>query len=174
MGRHKRRRLLKLDLYECILMVVVGLLMGTVFTFGMHHWNAAVGKEEAIPITAAYQRYDVHYNHSLKSARHSIQAVDLHFADHGKLTIDGSCADTALIAALDAIPPGTALEMLVHPHGDTLLSVTAGAKTILAFEDATRALSVEKWLFSGLGFFCYLCAGIGGYYIVARKYLQTF
>lgn len=174
MGRYKRRRLLKLDRVECILMVVIGLLMGTVFTFGMHHWNAAVEEEDALPVTAAYQRYDVHYSHSLKNTRRSIQAVDLHFSDHGKLTIDGSCADTALLAALDAIPHGTSLEMLVHPHGDTLLSVTAGGRTILAFADATRALSIEKWLFSGLGVFCYLCAGIGGYYIIARKYLQTF
>ena len=38
-------------------LLIAGLIMGTVFTFGMQYWNAPISQEEAICTTAVYTSY---------------------------------------------------------------------------------------------------------------------
>lgn len=171
MARDKRHKKLQLDKFECILLLIIGLLLGTVFTFGVGYWNAVIAPEDALSVTATYERYDIDYGFGRSSAaRHSINEVDLHFTDHEKLSIDGSCVTDELLAALDALRSGTSLNMLIHPNGDAILSIHANDEPILAFEDAMKHLSFERWGFFALGLFCYIGAGIGAYYLIARKY----
>lgn len=164
--RYKRRKKLQMTMFECILLLIAGLLMGTVFTVGMGYWNAAVDVEDALPITAEYRDYDVRY-----SSRRNIKDVDLLFADHEALYIDGSCVNSEILAALASLRHGTTLDMLVHPNGgDMLLSIITDGETILTFEDAMERLSFERWGFFALGVFCYIGAGVGAYYLIKRKY----
>ena len=174
--RYKRRKKTKLDRYECILLVIVGLLLGTVYTVGMSYWNADIEPQETIAVTGAYQGYDIDYRRERNGGiRKRIAEVDLQFNDHEELSIDGSCADDDLLAALDALQKGDTLDMLVHPNGgDTILSITAEGETILAFEDAMKRLSVERWGFFGLGVFCYVCAGLGAYCLLTGKYRKYY
>ena len=170
--RYKRRKKLQMTMFECILLLIVGLLMGTVFTVGMGYWNAAVDPEEAIAVTAQYDGYELHYGHGQRSAnRNKINHVDLLFTDHEQLTIVVSCITTELLDDIYSLQKGDTLDMLVHPNrGDTLLSITADGETILAFEDAMKRLTFERWGFFGIGVFCYIGAGVGAYYLIKRKY----
>ena len=174
--RYKHRKKSKLDKYECILLLVVGLLLGTVFTFGMSYWNAAVDPEEAIAVTATYQGYNIDHRTRRNSVtRKRIAEVDLKFTDHEELSIDGSCADDALLASLDALQKGDTLDMLVHPNGgDTILAITADGKTLLAFKDTMKRLSVERWGFFGLGLLCYFGAGAGAHCLITGKYRKYY
>lgn len=165
MARYKRRRWTRPDKLECILLVIAGLFVGTIFTVGMGYWNAAIEPEKAIAVTATYDGYEVHHG------RRQIKAVDLLFTDHEELAIDGCCVTSDMLDTLAAFKKGTMLNMLVHPNGgDTLLSITADGETILAFEDALKRLTIERWGFFGLGVFCYLCAAGGAYYLTTGKY----
>ena len=171
MARYKHRKKTKLDKFQCILLLIVGLLLGTVFTVGMSYWNADIDEADAIAVTAAYQGYDIDYSRRNGATRKRIAEVDLQFSDHEELFVDGSCADDDLLASLDALHKGDTLELLVHPNGfDMILSITADGKTILAFEDAMKYLTFERWGFFALGILCYLGAGVGAYYLIARKY----
>ncbi len=157
---------------ECILLIIVGLLMGTVFTVGMGYWNAAVEPEDAIAVTAVYDGYEIRYGRGKRSAnRNKINVIDLRFTDHEELAIVGSCIDNELLDDLYALRKGDRLDMLVHPNGgDKLLAITADGETILAFDDAIKSLSVERWGFFALVLFCYLGASVGAYYLIKRKY----
>lgn len=169
--RHRKRKKLQLSFLECILIIIVGTILGSVFTFGMHYWNAAVDPEAAIPVRAAYTGYDVDHSISTTGAsRRSIAQVFLHFADHDRLTIDGSCVNQALLDRLDSLSEGTVLDMLLHPAGSSVLFIEAQGKTILAFEDSLRSLSFEKWGFFALGLIAYVWVGIAAYYLITRKY----
>ena len=169
--RYKRRKKLQLSFIECILIIIVGTVLGTVFTFGMQYWNAAVSPDEALSLCAAYTGYDVDYSMSSTGAsRRSIAQVFLHFADHDRLTIDGSCVNQVLLDRLDSLFEGTVLDMRIHPSGSSVLSIEAQGKTILAFEDSQRHLSFEKWGFFALGMIVYVWVGIAGYYLITRKY----
>ena len=170
--RYKRRKKLQLTMFECILLIIAGLLMGTVFTFGMSYWNADIEPQEAIAVTGTYEGYDIDYSRGRNGVtRKRIAEVDLQFTDRKELSIDGSCADDDLLASLDALPKGITLDTLVHPNGwETILSISVEGKSILAFEDATKHLTFERWGFFGLGLFCYFGAGVGAYYLIKRKY----
>lgn len=173
--RHTPRRKTKLDKFQCILMLVFGLTIGTIFTIGMSYWNAGIIQEEAIAVTAEYQGYEVFHPHSRTgAARRDISTVDLHFSNHETLSIDGSCAATDLLSSLDGIRHGTVLELLIHPNSDTILAIHAGGRALLSFEDAINRLSFERWGFFAIGILCYLCAGIGAYYLITRKYRKYY
>ena len=169
--RYRQRRKLQLSFIECVMIIIVCGILGTVFTFGMQHWNAAVDPENAQTVRAAYTGYEVDYSNGRTGAsRRSIAQVFLHFADHDRLTIDGSCVNQALLDRLDGLSEGAVLDMRIHPSGSSVLSIDAQGKTLLAFEDAQRHLSFEKWGFFALGMIAYVWVGIAGYTLIARKY----
>ena len=173
--RYKHRKKTKLDRYECILLIIVGLLIGTVFTVGMGYWNATVEPADAIAVTATYQGYDIDHRTRRNFTRKRIAEVDLQFTDHEELSIDGSCAGNDLLASLDALQKGDILDMLVHPNGeDTILSISSDGETILAYENVIKNLSVERWGFFGLGLVCYFCAGLGAYCLITGKYRKYY
>ena len=144
--RYKRRKRLQMTMFECILLIIVGLLMGTVFTVGMGYWNAAVDPEDAIAVTAVYDGYEIRYGRGKRSAnRNKINVIDLRFTDHEELTIVGSCIDNELLDDLYALQKGDILDMLVHSNsGDTILSISSDGETILAYENVIKNLSVER------------------------------
>lgn len=171
--RYRRRKKLQLDFVQCILMVVLGLLMGTVFSVGMSCWNQAIAREDALAITATYEGYKFDYGNSIRWGRTSgknLREIDLFFTDIGELSIDSSCSSAALRAALDTLQTGDELSLLVHPNGHAIVGITAGAETILDFDHAIKRLSGERWGFFCLGLVCYGFAGVGAYYILRRKY----
>ena len=175
MARYKRRRKTCLDKAECILLVIVGLLLGTVFTVGMGYWNAAVAPEEALSVTAEYAGYEIEYGSRRRGmGGNRMGEVDLLFADHEPLTIDGSCVGNELLDALAAVNRGATLDLLVHPHSDSVLSITIGGQTLLAFDDAMNRLSVERMGFLALGICNYIAAGLGAYYLITGTYRKYY
>ena len=38
-------------------LLIAGLFLGTVFTFGMQYWNAPVARDDAIPATVVFSSY---------------------------------------------------------------------------------------------------------------------
>lgn len=172
MAKYKRRKKLQLDKFQCILLLILGLLLGTAFTFGIGYWNATIDQKDATTITAEYAGYEIKYGFRRRGmGGNRINEVDMLFADHEPLTIDGSCVTDELLSSFNTIKRGDTLQLLVHPNGgDIILSITAGNKTLLSFEDAMKSLSFERWGFFCLGLFCYIWAGIGTYYLIAKKY----
>ena len=45
----------KMTLEQAILFLIVGLILGTVFTFGQQYWKAPIQRDEAISVQAEYQ-----------------------------------------------------------------------------------------------------------------------
>ena len=174
--RYRHRRKTRLDKVECILLLIIGLLMGTVFVFGMGYWNAAIEPAEAISVTAQYEGYEPHYRRVKGSAlRKKVNVVDLLFTDHDRLTLDSSCINQDLTAEINKLSPGTTLELLVHPNGgETILSITSGGRILLSFDEAMEYLSVERRGFLLLGLFCYILAGISACKLITGSYRKYY
>ncbi len=47
--------------FGAIILIVVGLIMGTVFIFGMYYWEGSVPKSETIFVKATYASYTEEY-----------------------------------------------------------------------------------------------------------------
>ncbi len=156
---------------EAAALVVLGLLMGTVFTFGMNYWNRPVAREEARRVEATYAAHREASSASRGRVKvgggsaiinsGAVRPIQLELTDHEPLTIDGSCVTEALTAQLRTLTPGETLVCAVHPDTDTVLEILAGDTCLLAFDDAAARLASEKTGFFYLGLFMYAGALYG-------------
>ena len=148
---------------EAWLVLIIGLIMGTVFTFGTQYWNAPITPDEAEQVTATFSSY----KETKRKSR--IQEIILRFDDHEQLSIDRTSIDSDLRDAIREIEAGTTIEMLVHPNSNTILEMTIGNTKLLAFHESMQKLSSEIVPFMYLGIFCYLSALIGAGYLIFGK-----
>lgn len=87
--------------------------------------------------------------------KHNIFEVDIQFANLEEQTLDGSCVSDALMERLEAVPEGTRMDLLVHPHCGYIIELKAGDQTMLEFADASNRLWREAIGFLILGIFLY-------------------
>lgn len=148
---------------EAWILLIAGLLMGTVFTFGVQHWNGPVTREEAVAVTAVYASYGEQKN------RGHVKEIILRFDDHDQLHIDGSCISEDLRHRIRALTPGTELSLLVHPNSSTILELKAGNAVLLDFTRASERLSGEAKGFLGMGLVLYALAACGLVHLLIGK-----
>lgn len=81
--------------------------------------------------------------------------VDILFANLEEQTLDGSCVSDAFMEHLEAVPEGTMMELLVHPHCGYIVEMKTEDQIILDFADASNRLWREAIGFLVLGVFLY-------------------
>lgn len=149
---------------EAWFLLIIGLFMGTIFTFGMQFWNSSIDEEDAIMDTAIFASYDVRHGKS-----GSTKEIIVRFEDREHLYIDGVCVTDALINQLKAVKHGDELMLTIHPNSNTILELQYGNKLLLEFDQTTKKLMNEATGFTGLGILCYLAAIAGLLRILKRK-----
>ena len=148
---------------EAWFLLIAGLFMGTVFTFGMQYWNAPVTQEDAIHATVVYSSYT-------ESRRDGhVKEIIVRFEDHDQLYIDGSCINEQVRDGLETIAPGMKVDLMIHPNSNTILDFRMGNSVVLEFEDTSAKLTNEAKGFAGLGVFLYILAAYGLYNLAFRK-----
>ena len=161
------RRLKKLpSLGQAILLLVAGLLMGTVFTVLMDYTQGPVTMEEARPVSAVME--DVRGSYGRRSRRNSLREILIRFEDNDQLGIDHPVANKAMLDKLLSVAPGTTFDMLVHPNSSTILALTIGGEEIVGFDDAVAKLSGENKVFFWMGICLYAAAAFGAYVVILR------
>lgn len=131
-------------------LVVAGILLGTVFSFGMHYWESSVSKEDALFVEATFS-----------SCERINREIKISFQDREPLFIDGTCCSQSVQDKLGMLKPGAILQLYVHPHSSTLLEIKSDNNSILLFEESIEKLSSEVSTFLLLGIFMYACAVYG-------------
>ena len=159
----------KMTRREAILLVVIGLIMGTVFTFGTKYWNAPITQNEAHQVNATFSSYKE------AKRRGRVQEIIMRFNDHEQLYIDGVCIDDELRDVVSKIEDGTLIKMMVHPNSNVILEMEVETIKILGFQDSINKLSAEAAAFMYLGIFCYVSAVIGMIHLIRlkNKYMKT-
>lgn len=145
------------------LLVLVGLLMGTVFTVGEQYRNKPLSREEALSVTAVYD------SSAERLRRGHVQEIIVRFADREQLYIDGGCVTEELRMQLRSLPAGTKVTLLVHPNSDTILDWRMEDKVLLQFQDTTTSLGQDRMVSAALGVGCYLMVPLGLYELLRRK-----
>ena len=105
---------------EKIVESIFGLILGTIFIFGMGHWNAPVTRAEARNITATFSSFQE------SRKRGEVREIILRFDDHEQMYIDGQCIDEALCAEIEALEHHTVVRLLAHPNSNIVLEMTVG------------------------------------------------
>ena len=148
---------------EAWFLLIAGLFLGTVFTFGMQYWNAPVARGDAIHATVVFSSYT-------ESRRDGhVKEIIVRFEDHEQLYIDGSCINEQVRNGLDTIAPGMKVDLLIHPNSNTILDFRMGNSVVLEFENTSEKLASEATGFGGLGLFLYILAAYGLFNLVFQK-----
>ena len=154
----KRRKKQGTSLGTAVMLLVVGLILGSIFVFGSQYWGEPIQREDAIEISATYEAYEINPG---KIRKHHIKQIEISLADHSSVYIDGACVSEDVKDGIKELPEGAKLDMLVHPNSDTVWELKHGDKTILSFEESQKDIKNENVGFIILGIFMYFCAVIG-------------
>ena len=136
-----------------IFVLVGGLFMGSIFTFGMQHQNASVKVEDAIHTKEIFASYKICYDDG-----DNPDEVMMYFKDGDCFYIDEFGIDEQLLGYLEEIKPGTEMELIVHPNSNYILDMKVGGICLLEFEDSMKEVAKERKGFFALGIFTYTCA----------------
>ena len=138
-----------------IFLIVAGLILGTVFIFGMQFWGESIDREEAIQESGVFESYQIHYG------RHRISEIKIILNDHRSFYIDGACVTDELQNQIEALPKGAKVDMLIHPNSDTIWELKRDDHSILSFERSQEQIKGENIGFAALGLFMYFCVVLG-------------
>ena len=158
----------EMTLGQAILFLIVGAILGTVFTFGQHYWKAPIEREEAITVESEYSY------HTQRLVRPDSHAVSIHCSNGEIYSIDAHCVTHDILDYLDALEKGTTLNMLIHPNSDTILLLDVNGQSILDFDEVIDDLNSANVGFLCLGIFMYalaVCGAVRLIVIAVRKYI---
>ncbi|MBQ8756790.1 MAG: hypothetical protein IJZ48_00895 [Oscillospiraceae bacterium] len=163
MKEESKMRKVPISLGKAIALLVVSILLGSVFTFGMQHWNAEVTQESCTLVETQFVSYQE--IHQPKRPLH-IKEIVIYCANGEQYNIDGVSINTQLKDALSALSEQENISLLIHPNSNTIVEFSTENGNILDFNKTTRKLGRESTGFLFLGFFLYFCALVGLYYVV--------
>lgn len=143
--------------------IITGLIVGTVFTFGMQYWNSPITKDEAIYTEAVFSSYEEVYKNG------SINELIIHFENYDDLSIHNTCCSQQVIDGIRSLKRGEKLKIYYHPKSGNIMELLGNGKAILQFEDASKRLSRDRQAFTTLGIFMYAGAVFGVVILIKER-----
>lgn len=145
-----------------IFLLIAGLLLGSVFTFGMQYWNSEVLREECTLIETRFVSYEEIHQHKRPM---EIKEIAVDCDNDERYFIDGVSIDADLRTALSELSEQQKISLLIHPNSDTIVEFSTENGKILAFDETIHKIAGETTAFLFLGLFMYFCSIVGLYYI---------
>ncbi len=144
-----------ITLGQSLALLVVGLLLGTVFTFGVQYWSETVTKEECTYIETQF----LDYKEIKQRSRTNQIAIDC--ADGERYFIDQASINTRLRENLAELEKNDNITMLIHPNGGNIVELKHYCTELLNFEETIETLGKDAKTFGYLGLFMYLVSFLG-------------
>ena len=146
-----------------VFMLAVGILLGSVFTFGMQYWNKNIPKEECKVVKTQFLAYDEIWH---VKPTVSIVEIAIDCTDGNRYFIDGVSINEELRNQLSSLSKNDDITLLIHPNGNTIVEFLNDQTVLLNFDETISKLDEESTGFLFLGIFMYFCALVGLYYTV--------
>ena len=146
-----------------IVMLLIGILLGSVFSLGMQYWNAKTTREACTVVKTQFLSYD-----EIWHAKPTISIVEIAVdcADGNRYFIDGISINDELREKLSLLSENESITLLIHPNSNTIVDFSSSHGSLLVFDETINDLDCEATGFLFLGFFMYFCALVGLYYAV--------
>ena len=165
-----------MPLKMAIVLLITGIFLGSIFSFGMQYWNKDVTQEKCIKIQTQFVGYKEVWR------KGNIQEIAIDCTNGDRYFIDGESINLELKEYITKIATNENITLFIHPNSDTIMEFSTNLGTILTFSETVDKLSKEATGFLFLGFFMYFCSLVGLYFVVwhiikkrnkkAREYLH--
>lgn len=147
---------------RAIFLLVAGLFLGAIFTFGMRYWHAPVSREDCTQVNTEFVSFRE------RTRRGSIQLIYIDCANGQRYELDGVCISQPVLEGVENLQPQEPITLLIHPNSDTILELSCESGTLMAFDDAAQRVAGDTLLFMVLGILMY-AAALGGMYQLIRQ-----
>ena len=144
-----------------IFLLIAGLFLGSVFTFGMQYWNSEVTREDCTLIDTQFVSYKE--IRQLKRPM-EIKEIAVYCVNNERYFIDGVSINSDLRNSLSELSKHQKIYILIHPNSNTIVEFSTENGTILTFNETIHKLDREATGFLFLGLFMYFCSLVGLYY----------
>lgn len=148
---------------RAIFLLLAGLFLGTIFTFGMRYWHAPVSREDCTQVNTEFVSFRE------RTRRGSIQLIYIDCANGQRYELDGACISQPVLEGVENLQPQEPITLLIHPNSDTILELSDESGTLMAFDDAAQRVAGDTLLFMVLGILMY-AAALGGLYALIRQW----
>ena len=162
----KRKKKSEIPNSKAILLLILGIIMGSVFIFVYNYFNGNVDREDAESVTVTYESYEEKVHRSRYGRDY--YAV-LSFSDYKDLDISQLCYNDEVEEKLEALPKGAILNVIHHPRSDDIMELRHYGNCILSFDEVSERIHKENIGFFCLGVFMYFCALFGLCILVGNK-----
>ena len=146
-----------------IALLIVGIFLGSIFSFGMQYWNKEVTREECSKIETQFLGYQK-IRQSKRPA--TIKEIAINCANGDRYYIDGVSIDSELIENISKLVYGENVTLFIHPNHNVVVELSTNSGIILPFSETIDKLGSEATGFLFLGLFMYFCSLVGLYYVV--------
>ena len=148
---------------RAIFLLLAGLFLGSIFTFGTRYWHAPVSREDCTQVNTEFVSYRE------RTRLGSIQLIYIDCANGQRYEIDGACISQPVLEGVENLQPQEPITLLIHPNSDTILELSCESGTLMAFDDAAQRVVGDTLLFMVLGILMY-AAALGGLYQLIRQW----
>ena len=161
----KKEKIADIPLWMCIVFIVLGGVLGSIFTYNCLYLNQIIDREEAIAATGRFDSYEFLYGKG-----GTVSEVRIDFIDRSELYID-TAYHVEMDEKLEALEKGEQLNMLLHPISRSIWELTAEKSVILSFDDAKSRTQFENGFFMFLPVgLCLICISLGVVALLAKYF----
>ena len=152
----KKEKIADIPLWMCIVFIVLGGVLGSIFAYDCLYLGKIIDREDAIVARVTFDSYE--YSYSPRSG--AVSEVQINFIDRETLYVDAYHAE--MDEKLERLEPGEQLDLLLHPNSEYIWEMTTEDDVILSFDDAKSRTQLEKSFFGViLVGFCFVCTLMG-------------
>ena len=161
----KKEKIADIPLWMCIVFIVLGGVLGSIFTYNCLYLNQIIDREEAIVATGRFDSYEFSYGKG-----GAVSEVRIDFIDRGELYID-TAYHVEMDEKLEVLEKGEQLNMLLHPNSEAIWELTTEKSVILSFDDAKSRTQFENgfFMFFLVGL-CLICISMGVFALLAKYF----
>lgn len=136
---------------QAVFLLLAGLFLGTVCTFGTAHWFGAVTPNECIEV-------ETHFSGCRTTIKNRYYVIG---SDGSSYDIRYTHRDDNAKEKLSHLTEGESIRLLLHPGSDIVLSLTTETDSVLSFERTTGMMKKDFIFFISVGVFMYIGAILG-------------
>ena len=146
-----------------VFLLVSGLLLGSIFTFGMSYWNSVVTREACTLVETQFVSYDEIWRPKRPM---EIKEIAIDCVNGKRYFIDGVSVSPELRNALRGLCNQESITLLIHPNSNTVVELSSEDGFLMIFNDTIKKLKNEAIVFLLLGIFMFFCSFVGLCYTV--------
>ena len=147
-----------IPLWMCIFFIVLGSILGSIFTYNCLYFNQLIDRKEAIAATGSFDSYELSYGKT-----DAVNEVRINFIDRSELYLNSAAYRDEMDGKLKALEKGEQLNMLLHPNSEAIWELRSDNDLILSFDDAKSRTQFENGLFFILVGLCMISVLIGSF-----------